>query len=109
MLSCIILILLGMLLGIVIYMLCLCKEQVADYISAIGPSSHAVSEHDYKTIEPLSLHQISLKEETGFIEDPYLPTCELERLYYELEEDDNYGPDQMSCNCQGACNCPTYI
>ena len=104
-----ILILLGMLLGIMIYMLCMCKKQAVDHVSAIGSTSHAVSEHSYETIDPLSPHQISLEEETGFIEDPYIPTCEPETLYYELEEDDNYGLGQMSCNCQGACNCPTYI
>ena len=62
-----------MLSGIVIYMLCMHKKQAVDHVSAIGSTSHAISKHSYETIEPLSPHQISLKEETGFIEDPYSP------------------------------------
>ena len=108
MLSCIILVLLGMLLGIMIYMLCMRKKQAVDHVSTIGLTSRAVSKHSYETIKPLCPHQVSLGEETGFIEDPYIPNCEPETLYYKLEEDDNYGLGQMSCNCQGACNCSAY-
>ena len=96
-----------MLLGIMIYMLCMWKKQMANHVSAIELTSHVVSKHSYETMEPLSPHQVSLKEETGFIEDPYIPTCEPETLYYELE-DDNYGLGQMSCHCQSACNCSAY-
>ena len=48
------------------------------------------------------------EEETGFIEDPYIPTCDLETIYDDFMEDSNYTLDKMSCSCHGACNCPTY-
>ena len=97
-----------MLLGIMIYMLCMQKKQTVNHVSAIGLTSRVVSKHSYESIEPLSPHQVSLEEETGFIENVYIPTCEPETLYYELEEDDNYSLGQTRCHCQGIYNCSTY-
>ena len=110
MLSCIILILLGMLLDIVIYMLCMCKKQTVDHVSAIGSTSHAISEHSYKTIDPsVPTSNISQRGNRVHGGSLYPHTGNQKLLYYELEEDDNYSLGQTSCNCQGACNCSTYI
>ena len=107
-LCCIILILSGLLLGIIIYNVCVDGKQVADNALFIGPHSDVGIQHAYETIEPVSPHWLPLSEdETGFIEDPYIPTADLKHMYYDLEEDNNYSLDKMVCNCEGACNCPT--
>ena len=99
----------GMLLGTVIYKVCVLGKKVTDFASVRGPSSHVISEHDYETIKPLSPHMMSYSEqETGFREDPYIPTWVLEKIYDDFVEDSNYTLDKMNCSCQCACNCPTY-
>ena len=60
--------------GIIIYNVCVDGKQAADNALSIGPHSDVGIEHDYETIEPVFPHQLPLSEdETGFIEDPYIP------------------------------------
>ena len=85
------------------------RKQVADNALSIGPHSDVGIQHEYESIEPVFPHWLPLSEdETGFIEDPYIPTGDLKHIYYDLEEDNNYSLDKMACNCEGACNCPMF-
>ena len=97
-----------MLLGIVIYKVCVLGKKMTDFVSVRVPSSHVISEHDYETIKPLTNMMSHSEEETGFIGDPYIPTCDLEKIYDDFIEDSNYTMDKMNCSCLGACSCPTY-
>ena len=110
MLCCVLLIFAGILLGIIIYKVCLDRKQLADNLLYIGQHSDVHIQHDYETIETLLTHQVPLTEDkTGVIKDLNSPTGDLEHIYYELDEDKKYTFDKMACNCHGACNCHTYI
>ena len=96
--------------GIIIYNVCVDRKQAADNALSIGPHSDVRIQHEYESIEPVFPYQLPLSEdETGFIEDPYIPTHDLKHIYYDLEEDNNYTLDKMVSNCEGACNCPTNL
>ena len=106
----VLLIFLGILIGIIIYKVCLNKKQLADNSLSFGQHSNARIQHDYEMIEPLLTHWLTCTEdETGVIKDLNITTYEVDHIYYELDEENNYTLNKMACNCQGACNCHTYI
>ena len=95
---------LGILLGIIIYKVCLDRKPLADNSLSIGQHSDVCIQHDYETIEPLFTQWLPLTEdETGVIKDLNSPTGDPEHIYYELDEDKNYTFNKMACNCDSAC------
>ena len=110
MLCCVLLIFLGILIGIIIYKVCLDKKQLADNLLSFGQNSNAHIQYDYEMIKPLFTHWLPCTEDkTGIRKDVNIPTYEEDHTYYELDKENNYTLNKMACNCQGAYNCHTYI
>ena len=56
MLCCVLLIFLGILIGIIIYKVCLDKKQLADNSLSFGQHSNACNQHDYEMVKPTLTH-----------------------------------------------------